>query len=122
MPILFSYVRKEKLDGEYIMKIYPRDYTTLTQEEIEEWEVLKEKEIVRRIGKGDLAIRKSLYREYPVAVRHYESLFPNNHLDIVDLQKVVTTNGKDYVNNQSSILKTVKIYYTLSISVCDITF
>lgn len=65
----------------------------MTQEEINDWEVLKEKEIVHRIGKGDLAVRKSLYREYPVAVRHYISLFPNNHLDIVDLQK------KDYLTS-----------------------
>lgn len=117
MPILFSYVRKEKLDGECIMKIYSRDYTTLTQEEIEEWEVLKEKEIVRRIGKGDLAIRKSLYREYPVAVRHYESLFPNNHLDIVDLQKVeyLTTLTEEFhqlidtsTSNERSILNWIR--------------
>lgn len=55
---------------------------------MKEWEILKEKEIIQRIGDGKLAIRKSLYREFPVAVRHYISLFPNNHLDIVDLQNV----------------------------------
>ena len=70
------------------MKIHSRDYSTLTQEELNEWGILKEKEIIHKIGKGDLAIRKSLYREYPVAVRHYMSLFPNNHLDIEDLQKI----------------------------------
>ncbi|WP_062353361.1 hypothetical protein [Bacillus kwashiorkori] len=68
------------------MKIYTRDYTVLTTEELKEWDNLKEKEIVHKSGK--FVVRKNKYREYPVAVRHYESLFPNNHLDIVDLQKV----------------------------------
>lgn len=67
------------------MKLYDRDFNTLNADEIKEWEELKEKEIVNRMGK--FKIRKSLYREYPVAVRHKMSLFPNNHLDIVDLQK-----------------------------------
>lgn len=79
----------------------------LTQEELNEWEILREKEIIHRIGKGDLAIRKSLYREYPVAVRHYISLFPNNHLDIVDLQKIdylteLTEKFFCLINNPSS--------------------
>lgn len=69
------------------MKIHSRDYCILTQEEKEEWEILKEKEIVPGIGNGDFVVRRSLYREYPVAVRHYKSLFPNNHLDIVELQQ-----------------------------------
>ncbi|AZU60270.1 Shedu anti-phage system protein SduA domain-containing protein [Neobacillus mesonae] len=66
------------------MKIYDRDYNFLTEQEENEWEVLKEKEIIKRLGK--LKVKRSLYREYPVAVRHKMSLFPNNHLDIVDLQ------------------------------------
>ena len=70
------------------MKIHSRDYSPISTEELNEWGILKEKEIIHKIGKGDLAIRKSLYREYPVAVRHYMSLFPNNHLDIEDLQKI----------------------------------
>ncbi|WP_210367876.1 hypothetical protein [Bacillus sp. REN3] len=68
------------------MKIYSRDFTVLTKEELKEWEFLKEKEVVHR--SGNLVVRRSKYREYPAAVRHYESLFPNNHLDIVDLQKI----------------------------------
>jgi hypothetical protein len=67
------------------MKIYERDYNFLNDHEEREWEELKEKEIVHRIGK--LKVRRNLYRDYPVAVRHKMSLFPNNHLDIVDLQK-----------------------------------
>jgi len=99
------------------MKIHLRDYCALTQEEIVGWEVLKEKEIVRRIGKGDLVIRKSLYREYPVAARHFMSLFPNNHLDIVDLQQIeqLTTSTEGFhqiivnpVSNERSILNWIR--------------
>lgn len=68
------------------MKIYSRDFTVLTKEELKEWEILKDKEVVHR--SGNFVVRRSKYREYPAAVRHYESLFPNNHLDIVDLQKI----------------------------------
>jgi hypothetical protein len=63
------------------MNIHSRDYSTLTAQELIEWEILKEREIIHKIGMGGLAIRKSLYREYPMAVRHYMSLFPNNHLE-----------------------------------------
>ncbi|WP_051688323.1 Shedu anti-phage system protein SduA domain-containing protein [Desulfofalx alkaliphila] len=88
------------------MKIYSRDYSILTQEELKKWEVLKEKEIVSSLG-DDLVIRKNLYREYPVAVRHFISLFPNNHLDIMDLQqathlKVLTEEFYRIINNPST--------------------
>jgi hypothetical protein len=66
------------------MRIYTRDYSKLTQEEIQEWQRLKEQEKAHKTG--STWITKSLYRDYPKAVRHYMSLFPNNHLDIVDLQ------------------------------------
>jgi hypothetical protein len=104
-PFFKSSVRNLERGG--FMKIHSRDYFTLIQEELDEWEVLKEKEIVHRIGKGDLAIKKSLYREYPAAVRHYKSLFPNNHLDIVDLQKIqhltlLTESFFDVIDNPDS--------------------
>lgn len=67
------------------MKIYDRDYTILTETEEEEWESVKQREIIYYNGKQSLA-RKSLFREYPKAARHYLSLFPNNYLDIEDLQ------------------------------------
>lgn len=69
--------------GSYQMGIYERDYTVLTKEETGLWEILKQKEVVDKIG--DLEIRTSLFREYPRAVRHYMSLFPNHYLDIEDL-------------------------------------
>ncbi|MFG0217226.1 DUF4263 domain-containing protein, partial [Brevibacillus porteri] len=67
------------------MKIYDRDFTKLTQQESEEWGLLEEKAVTHKLG--NQSIMRNVYREYPVAVRHYLSLFPNNHLDIVDLHK-----------------------------------
>jgi len=63
------------------MKLYKRDYTSLSEEELGEWDNCKERE------KGHLNNWriKNLYREYPRAVRHYLSLFPNNFLDPVQL-------------------------------------
>lgn len=75
------------------MKIYDRDYYLLTPQEKTEWENLKEKEIVKESSIGNLVVRKSLYRDYPVAARHFISLFPNNHLDIMDLKQ------EDMLNN-----------------------
>jgi len=61
-----------------------RDYNTITALEKLEWEALQEKEIVYHNGQPT-KIRKSQYRHYPKAVRHYISLFPNNFIDAVDL-------------------------------------
>jgi len=65
------------------MGIYERDYTVLTKEESSEWELLKQREVVDKIG--DLEVLKTLFREYPKAARHFMSLFPNHYLDIEDL-------------------------------------
>jgi len=64
------------------MRIYGRDYTKLTEEEIIEWQILEKQEVDKYSGK--FAIKKSMYRNYPKAVRHYLSLFSNNYLDIED--------------------------------------
>jgi hypothetical protein len=68
------------------MKLYERDYNLLTEAEKKEWENVKQREIIfYHDGKPSIA-RRNLFREYPKAVRHYLSLFPNNYLDIEDLQ------------------------------------
>lgn len=67
------------------MKLYQRDFCILTPDEQEEWKAIKKKEIVRKIG--DFEVRKSSFLDYPKAVRHYLSLFPNNYLDILELQE-----------------------------------
>ncbi|WP_025723557.1 hypothetical protein [Paenibacillus polymyxa] len=66
------------------MKIYERDYTYLTDEELKLWDEKKEAEKVGKLG--GKWIRKSLFREYPKAARHFMSLFPNNYLDIEELK------------------------------------
>jgi len=63
---------------------YDRNYMQLTEEEINQWNQLKQREIVSKLG--GMEERKSLFREYPNAARHYLSLFPNHYLDIVDLK------------------------------------
>jgi hypothetical protein len=65
------------------MNLYERDYTTLTFEEETTWRTLKKNEVVDSIG--ELPIVCSLYRQYPKAARHFESIFPNHYLDIVEL-------------------------------------
>lgn len=66
------------------MQLYSRDYLDglTTQEETDYKDILnKEKE--GRIGFA----RKNLYPQYSLAVRNWLSLFPNNHLDIIDLEE-----------------------------------
>lgn len=65
------------------MKIYERNYAILTEVEKEEWDNVKQKEIVY-IGGKPSRIRHNLFRDYPKAARHYLSLFPNNYLDLQD--------------------------------------
>lgn len=68
------------------MTLYDRDFNIITDEENLLWEKLKEQEKVVLNGKPSDLIRKSLYTKYPVAVRHFLSLFPNNLLDSVELR------------------------------------
>lgn len=67
------------------MDTFEKDYTKLTQKDIKLWESIKLKEEMKIDGK--LIARKNLFREYPKAVRHYLTLFPNNYLDIEELKK-----------------------------------
>lgn len=54
-----------------------------TQEELAEYQRVKERE---KLGVSLKFARRNLYREYPEAVRHYQSLFPNNHIELFDWQ------------------------------------
>ncbi|WP_253864176.1 Shedu anti-phage system protein SduA domain-containing protein [Bacillus cereus] len=63
-----------------IYGIYNRDYSILTK---------KEEQFLDNIKKNEksIAIHEVIdYSDYPKAVRHYESLFPNHYLDIFDLK------------------------------------
>lgn len=67
------------------MNLYERDYMTLTSDEEKETQALEEQNVV---NEGDtLKLEKPRFRKYPKAARHHKSLFPNNYLDIVDLQE-----------------------------------
>ena len=79
------------------MKLYQRDFCTLTPAEQEKWESIKKKEVVRKSVRFE--VRKSSFRDYPKAIRHYLSLFPNNYLDILELQETerLTSLVEDFV-------------------------
>ena len=63
------------------MNLYDRDYCEEPTEcERKEYERILEKEIIDR----KKCIRKNLYCEYPEAIRHHMTLFPNNHIDLWD--------------------------------------
>lgn len=66
------------------MKLYDRDYFTITEYEIREWEKIKNEEKVN-IPDKNIHFHQSLYFKYPLAIRHYLSLFPNNHIDVFAL-------------------------------------
>lgn len=82
------------------MNLYERDYFTLSADEKAEWEALKEKELIGKAGR--FSIRKSSFRDYPKAVRHYISLFPNNYLDFVELDDTERLMG--FVEGLSEVL------------------
>jgi len=65
------------------MQLHERDYTYLTDEERAEWQSLQKQEVVKV---GDLEVSQSRFRDYPKAARHFTSLFPNQYLDIVELE------------------------------------
>lgn len=65
------------------MKLYQRDYFKKPNElEIKEYEQIIEKE---KDGKRMGRVNKSFL--YPEAIRHYNSLFPNNHICLIDWKR-----------------------------------
>jgi len=62
--------------------LYRRDYTILTKDEIDEKEQLEREKI-----DPNSKFSVNLYYDYSKAVRHNESLFPNNFIDNADLQQ-----------------------------------
>ena len=67
------------------MTLNDRDFNSITKEESLLWDAVKEQEKVIINGEPNLLLKKTLYRQYPKAVRHFLSLFPNNFIDAVDL-------------------------------------
>ncbi len=70
------------------MRLYRRDYFTLTEAEELAWQAVKRREDASAVGPPDLPIKQSLYMEYPKAARHFLEFFPNNYLDFMELREV----------------------------------
>lgn len=66
------------------MKLYERDYLKLTEEEEQQEKTITD-EHTTYLGTHKIYNSK-MYRKFPKAIRHFQSLFPNNFLDIVDLK------------------------------------
>ncbi len=65
------------------MELYTRNFLDgLTADEEKEYERILSEETKGAGGFG----RKNLYHLYPEAARHFRTLFPNHHLDIVDVK------------------------------------
>ena len=60
--------------------LYDRDYSVLTEEEIQEKKRLDQESII-----PGTVFSTSCYYDYPKAVRHNLSFFPNHLMDVVDL-------------------------------------
>lgn len=88
------------------MILYNRDFNIVYYNEKLLWENLKKQETVFVKGKQSNIIKKSLYTQYPAAVRHFLSLFPNNFLDSVELKseskslKRKLENFESFINNE----------------------
>lgn len=65
--------------------LYSKDYFRITEEEKNEEKRLKQENT--QITSGGFEIVWNYYFDKPKAIRHYESLFPNNYLDIADLRE-----------------------------------
>ena len=65
------------------MKLYDIDYTKLSPDDNAKWKLLQDKAVVEH---EKLKISRHIpLSKYPKAVRHFDSLFPNNYLDTVEL-------------------------------------
>ncbi|MDZ5608386.1 DUF4263 domain-containing protein, partial [Bacillus pseudomycoides] len=70
------------------MKLYKgQDYCFLSESDRLEYEKVRESEKIYPLASGILSeISVNKFHEYPKAARHNIYLFPNNYLDMVELQ------------------------------------
>ncbi len=73
------------------MKLFERDYQNITADEKELERKIRDKYTIQ-LGKSK-AYNSKMFREFPKAVRHYNSLFPNNYLDVLDLKDEIKLKG-----------------------------
>lgn len=66
------------------------DYKNVSKEDLLEYEKIRNSEFISP-GEREIIgrLRKNKFHEYPKSVRHYNSLFPNNYLDTLELKKEV---------------------------------
>lgn len=76
------------------MKLYDRDYCSLTKQEQLTWNEIKKQEEESVDGISGLSITRTLHIDYPKAVRHFLELFPNHYLDTEELQERATLKRK----------------------------
>lgn len=106
------------------MKLFERDYRYITETESQQYNEVCEKELYMEDGRKLKIGRRNLFRQYPKAVRHNKQLFPNNWLDIVELEDTVKLKSvhDNFVNllnstcNEQDILsyiKTNKAYFII---------
>lgn len=94
------------------MKLQKRDYLKgLTESEKEQYENILKEETRKTGGFG----RINMFRDYPKAARHCRSLFPNNYLDINDLQNEIllkekNSEFKNIINNSECTERMVTNY------------
>lgn len=79
-----------------------RDYFYITEEENKEYQMIYESECFDKNGNKLPIGRKNKYREYPKAIRHNQSLFPNQFMDPVDLENEVEL--KDGINKFQNLI------------------
>lgn len=88
------------------IKLFARDYHKITEEEKKMEDKIRDTHTTQL---GDIKIYNSkMFREFPRAVRHHNSLFPNNYLDIEELKdevKLKELNRKflDIIEDEKSI-------------------
>ena len=87
------------------MNLYKRDYIKVppSLQETAEFNKIKEAEKIKGMEFGRINLR----RNYPEAIRHFESLFPNNHIELFDFQKEnlmenTTQQFLDLIHNENS--------------------
>jgi hypothetical protein len=66
------------------MNLYKKDYTNPTDEEKEEFSLFVKSNTIGKLG--ELAFKRACIP--PKALRYYQTLFPNNYLDVFELQEL----------------------------------
>lgn len=83
--------------GNKDMELYKRDFNFIF-----EYERLAKEKLDKKACEGLPLGKRNCYPDYPIAVRHNLSLFPNNHLDLIDMK--TPKYGLEKLNNDFNAL------------------